>query len=439
MKNGSINKIRIPASFMLLYASVLNAVFADNTYFIIFALASTVFSAFLLFCCIKEDKGRLYKILFSVTFTAASVCGIAGMTGNIICYRIAAALFIIISVSEIIRLQIRSKNNRSAHIATVIFAYIPLCIALCFICCDLRAEMSGNGTVYLKDHGEYDTVIKRTYTTQRGYSVIYYPDAEKDTELPVIAYLHGFFIFNTSYDHEETLCYLASCGYIVIAPNYESMFMDPENYDKCAARQIKDGISFAENKLNLKPAMQNGEYLLGLIGHSVGAVTSFNLCSENALKILSVKFIVALEASDGGVDLIPKKDVSKISKDVNILMVVGSDDTDACFKTSSKIWNGLSDHLKENKAFYVIRSDEHGEERVVADHRWMKTNGSNTDNLIKYGERKWCKAIAEWSFYNENYDEWHGEKALYMGEWSDGTPLKNAASGIENLPVTKTK
>ena len=114
-------------------------------------------------------------------------------------------------------------------------------------------------------------------------------------------------------------------------------------------------------------------------------------------------------------------------------MAIGEDDTENAFRTSAYYYNSLSDHPEEKKAFYILYSEEHGEERVTADHKWMKKNESTVDNLIKYGALKWCKAIADWSFNGEDYDNWHGENALYMGRWSDGTELKRAGQGIDQL------
>ena len=427
MRDVILNKIRIPAAFLLVYGAILNALFADNRYFIIFAISCAVFSALLLLCTLILDDGRVYKILFSVFYACAFLSALSGIIGNIAGYRVGALLFIIISVSELIRMQKRAGKRVFSHIAAAVFAYIPLTLALCFICCDIKPEICGAGTVYVSDNGGYCTVSKRSYTTARGYSVIYYPETDTVTELPVIAYLHGFYVFNNSDMYEDTYYYLASCGYIVIAPNYESMFMDPANYTDCAAAQIKDGIAFAEKTLKTKPAERNGEYQIGLAGHSVGAVTALNICAENRLP---VKFAAAFDASDGGADIIPKDDLSTVDKELNILMAVGADDTENCFRTSAYLWNGISGHGEDKKAFYVLYSDEHGGERVIADHKWMKDNGSTAGNHRKYGAYKWCKAIADWSFYGEGYESWHGEQALYMGVWGDGTEVKRASSGV---------
>lgn len=431
MKNKVIEKIRTPARFLLIYCAIFNALFADNKYFFVFAVGCILVSAFLLACCLKDKSGHIYKVLFSVFFAVSSLASFSGLLGNIAGYRTGAMLFIIISVSELAAFEKRAGRRAFAHIAAAVFAYLPLAAALCFISCDVKPELCGNGTTYVSYNGGYEKVSKRTYTTDRGYSVIYYPETENETALPVIAYLHGFFVFNSSDSYEETYYYLASCGYIVIAPNYESIFLDPANYTKCAAAQIKDGISFAEDSLKVKPAKRDGEYLIGLAGHSVGAVTALNICAERKLP---VKFAVSLNASDGGADIIPKDDLSLADGDINILMAVGADDTEPCFRTSRTMWESLSDHPEENKAFYVLYSDENKEERVIADHIFMKENGGSSGNLIKYGVHKWCRAIADWSFYGKDYESWHGASALDMGEWSDGTKLKPAASGIKYLP-----
>ena len=303
MKNNVLNKIRTPVLFLLSYSAILNAVFADNRYFSVFAVCCAVFSALLLVCCVKYDTDTGYKRLFSVFCPVAVLSAAAGLTGNIAGYRTGALLFLIIVVSELIRAEKRAGKRAFTHIAAIVFAYIPLATALCFIFCDIKPELCGNGTVNVSYNGGYGTVNKRTYTTARGYSVIYYPETDGQKELPVIAYLHGFYPYNNSDTYEDTLYYLASCGYIVVAPNYESIFLDPANYTDCASKQIEDGISFAENTLKVNPSETDGEYQIGLVGHSVGAVTALNICAEH--KLDGVKFVSSLDASDGGAEIIP--------------------------------------------------------------------------------------------------------------------------------------
>ena len=419
--------------FAALYFSILNTLPADNRYFKAFSVLGAVFCTVLSVCAHTECAPHGYKTVITV-FTAVSYPAVlSGLLGNIDGYRVGALLLIIISVSELIRFTVKTGKSVIKQILIVVFAYVPLIFALCFVVCDIKPELCGNAALYASEFaesGEYEKVIKRTYTTGRGASVIYYP-ADKKEKMPVIAYLHGFYVYNNSDKYEETTYYLASLGYIVLAPNYENMFLNPQNYTSYLETQIKDGIRYAENTLKLQPEKDGNEYKLGLIGHSVGAVTALNFSAENKMK---VSFVMALDASDGGSDFIPKIDLSGVDADLNILMAAGVDDNEACFKTSRFYWNSLSSHGEDKKAFYVLYSDKNGDESVVADHGWMKKNKSSRDNLIRYGAHKWAAALAEWSFYSENYDGWHSEQALYMGKWNDGTDLKPAKSGITALP-----
>ena len=421
----SLKIIRNISVFAALFCSLFNAVSADNRYFKIFAISAAALCAVLLICAHIEVAPHGYKAAMTVFYAVTVPAVAAGLLGSIDGYRTGALLLIIISVSELIRLTKRTGKNAVKQIFIVLFAYVPLIITFCFIFCDIKPELRGNETLYASEFpqsGEYETVIKRTYATGRGASVIYYPDG-KEGETPVIAYLHGYYIYNISDRYEDTLYYLASCGYIVLAPNYENMFLNPENFTTYAEVQIKDGIKYAENTLKLKPEKACDEYKLGLVGHSVGAVTALNFCAENKMK---VDFVLSLDASDGGSDLIPKRDLSGIDENINVLMAVGADDNEACFSTSAGFRNSLSSHDDEKKAFYVLYSDENGDEKVIADHNWMKHNDSTADNLIRYGAHKWAKALAEWSFYGKNYDLWHSDAALNMGKWSDGTDIKPA-------------
>lgn len=426
--------IRNVSVFAALFCSLLNIAASDNNYYEVFAVSCAALCAVLLICDHIDETPYSYKVTATVFYAVALPAVTAGLFGSFDGYRTGALLLLIISVSELIRLSVRTGKKPLFHILTVVFAYIPLVFALCFVFCDARPELFGNETLDRSDYphgGEYKTVIKRTFKTKRGESVIYFPEG-KEGETPVIAYLHGYYIFNISDWYEDAMYYLASVEYIVIAPDYENMFLHPDNFTSYAEAQIKDGIKYAEDNLKLKPEKKDGEYMLGLAGHSVGAVTSLNICAENRMK---VRFVLSLDASDGNVGLIPKRSVCGIDPDINILMAVGADDNDACFKTTSAFWADLSAHDEDKKAFYVLYSDKNGEERVTADHNWMRKNSSTTDNLNVYAEHNWAQALAEWSFYGKNYDGWHSDNALYMGKWSDGTDVKPAKKGISALDL----
>lgn len=416
--------------FASLYCALLNAVVADNRYFKVFAILGAIFCAILLAYAFFEKAAYAYRASYSVLYFLTVISVIAGLFGNIDAYRCGALLLILLSVSELLRFVIRNKKVL-VFVMAAVFVIVPLFSALTFIALDIKPELNGNAELYASEfpqNGEYN-VTKRTYTTGRGASVIYYP-SDKKGEAPVIAYLHGYYIYNTSDEYEDTLYYLASCGYIVLAPNYENMFLDPNNFTSYLEIQIRDGIKYAENTLDVKPAKKDGEYMLGLVGHSVGAVTALNFCAENRMK---VGFVLALDASDGNSGFIPKRDLSSIGADVNVLMAVGYDDNDACFDTSLKFYNSLTEHDGAKKAFYVLYSDENGDEKVIADHNWMKDNGSTKDNLKRYGAHKWAAALAEWTFYGKDCDGWHSDAALDMGEWSDGTSVVKATSGVSAI------
>lgn len=416
--------------FAATYCALLNAVVADNRYFKVFAILGAVLCGVLLAYAFDEKAPFSYKASYSTLYFLTVISVTAGLFGSIDAYRCGALLLILLSASELVRFAISSKKT-VALILVVVFAAVPLFSALAFIKCDITPELRGSAELYASEFsqsGAYN-VTKRTYTTGRGASVIYYP-SDKEGEAPVIAYLHGYYIYNTSDEYEDTLYYLASCGYIVLAPNYENMFLNPENFTEYLEIQIKDGIKYAENTLDVKPAKKDGEYMLGLVGHSVGAVTALNFCVEERMK---VGFVLALDASDGNSGFIPKRDLSSIDADVNVLMAVGYDDNDACFDTSINFYNSLDKHEDAKKAFYVLYSDENGDEKVVADHNWMKNNGSTKDNLKRYGAHKWALALAEWTFYENDYDGWHSDKAFDMGKWSDGSDVKKATSGVSAI------
>ena len=252
----------------------------------------------------------------------------------------------------------------------------------------------------------YQTVVKEQYpTAERRHSTIYYPDTADPQALPVVAFAHGYFFFDINDIYEDTLANLASQGYIVLSLNYEDIFTDPQDYVDIAASQIADGLRYAEELETVAPMLdENGQVMLGLIGHSAGGVTMMNLAScWRDYGLPKPQFVFTMSACDGGSNLVPMYDAGAIDPDTNILMTFGEEEDDNVWATNETYWNEMTQIPAENKQWIVLYSDANGEEQVVADHGWMtSTNASTVDNLRRYGCWKWSVALANDTFFGED-------------------------------------
>jgi hypothetical protein len=163
------------------------------------------------------------------------------------------------------------------------------------------------------------------------------------------------------------------------------------------------------------------------------------------------KAIMLAEPGEGGniKAHILKTDLSTISPKVLMLVVVGSEDTIAGDNIGKRIIKQTPQIPSSNKNLIMIYSDYHGNPPLIADHyapvapderynigggkllslmrrgahRYL---GSEVDSLDYYGFWKLFDGITDAAFYGKNLEFALGNtpKQRFMGNWSDGTPVK---------------
>jgi len=105
-------------------------------------------------------------------------------------------------------------------------------------------------------------------------------------------------------------------------------------------------------------------------------------------------------------------------------VVAGSDDQLAGDEDGKVIFYGASQIPLEDKDFVWVRSDDHGDPPLVADHAAPTTLGG-ADALDYYGFWKLLDGLLEAAFYGRDrvYALGNTAEQRYMGRWSDGTPV----------------
>jgi hypothetical protein len=261
------------------------------------------------------------------------------------------------------------------------------------------------------------------------------------SNLPVIAYIHGYEADNGLSANEALVVHIVKNGYIVIYCNYEILGISPKNFEANAAKNINDGINYIKAHSTCIQPLTNadGTIKFGLIGWSVGGVTALNIAANySADYVPKPQFVMAIEANSGeifGIEVTPMRDAHDIPVDTNILMIMAEEDTklDSTWNTSSRYWSQMT-HIPESRRQWIgLYSDYNGtpdSNDLKAVHRWVAGGGTRDkiDSLDYYGSYKWCVAIANDTFYGTDRSYWYGNthEQTFMGNWSDGSPVKSA-------------
>ena len=345
----TIEKLRIPALILLVLCSALNAVTADNEFFHIFAVGTVVFGALTVLCCLYDSIAVWYKISVCCLFAVFSVFAVAGLFGAVICYKAGRYGSLLLSGLELLR-YLYGKRNAAVKAASFLLL-LPLLSATAFACLDGRAELHGDRVIEVGGV----SVVKDVYTSARGHSVVYYPE-NREGDLPVVVYLHGFWFCDSSDGYSVSAAELSSRGYAVIMPNYENIFVRPDHYTEYAAKQTRQGIA------HLKKSGIGVGKLTGVAGHSVGALVASCLCADaQKYGFEDVRFAVLLDPSDGGVDMIPYPEAERIDGDIALTLITGELD----LGHARRVYDSLVTDT-------VHIADRECEIIPGADHNWMK-------------------------------------------------------------------
>jgi acetyl esterase/lipase len=282
------------------------------------------------------------------------------------------------------------------------------------------------------------------------------------TPVPVIVFVHGWGAMEPG-GYGMWIEHLVKRGNIVIYPRYQ------EN----ARTLMKD---FTPNtigavKAALKELAEGGHAMadlkrMAIVGHSMGGAIAPNLAAlavQNGLPHFSA--VMCVEPGVGGMNMprlrMPMADLSQISPDSLMLVLVGSDDRIVREDTAREIFKDASTVPPANKNYVTLISDDHGIPPLNANHfapvapggdfKSNTTEGAATgasrfrerlagrlrgekadvskrmvDALDFYGTWKLFDGLTDAAFFGENREYALGDtpQQRFMGKWSDGVPVK---------------
>jgi pimeloyl-ACP methyl ester carboxylesterase len=223
------------------------------------------------------------------------------------------------------------------------------------------------------------------------------------------------------------------------------MFTSPGSFTDNAITIVKNALSELESGRHVTPELNN----LAVIGHSAGGAIAINVAARAAKAGLpALKALILVEASDGS-DILQggmfETDAFSGLPNTLLLAIVGDKDNIAGSAFSEKAIKDSTKIPAANKNMIVLHSDDYGTPALKADHIAalapelpsgdtltdisMELWGAKIDAIDYYGFWKAADGLIGTAFGDNTMRKYALENSpelRYMGEWSDGTPVKES-------------
>lgn len=271
---------------------------------------------------------------------------------------------------------------------------------------------------------------------------LFQPGGPAPKSAPMVAFLHGFGAMEPS-SYGAWIEHLVRRGSIVVYPRYQaSLLTRPKQYTDSAIAAVKNALQLLGEGSGKRPQVDG----LAVVGHSAGGILSANVAAlGDSVGLPKPRALMIVEPGSGN-DVLPLEPLASVDAGTLALVVVGEDDTLAGESDAKRIFDALSHLPAENRDYVRIRSDDHGDPPLVADHlmpsaasddyasgrrRWrrprMAERLEDSVNAIDfYGLWKLFDGLMDAAFHGRNREYALGDtpEQRFMGTWSDGTPVK---------------
>jgi dienelactone hydrolase len=306
----------------------------------------------------------------------------------------------------------------------------------------------------------HEAVIKNRYGKGAKEYWVYEPDKPRPSAAPVVIFLHGWGGMNPLY-YGAWIDHIVRRGNIVIYPRYQaSILTRREDFIPNTISALKDAFTLLQTERgHVKPDLTK----VAAVGHSLGGVLAASvgaLAAESGLPKVRAVMSVEPGLTRSPAD-IPMADLKKIPRDTLLLSVAGDRDTLVDDQDAKRIFYESTQIPLENKDFIKLITDDHGRPGLIASHRAptaplkdydngdgdlserlrrsgggssqpsgpMRSDGSRTpavDALDYYGLWKLLDGLCDAAFFKKNREYALGNtpQQRYMGQWSDGVPVK---------------
>lgn len=303
---------------------------------------------------------------------------------------------------------------------------------------------------------QYSDMSVEKYGTGENIYFIFKPIGFKQEKAPLIVFFHGWLALEPD-NYWYWIKHIVRKGNIVLFPVFQNYITNSPGFIKNSADAILAGIKVLQNS-DLKPDLDR----VGFIGHSVGGIVSVDLAIKYKEKQLpKPKFVLSVEPGSTnihleinnknitikGIQLTKLYDLSKFPSNVNLITIVGKDDTEVFDYDAKTIFQKAQ---TKNKLYVSVNSDNYGSTPLIANHYFPAAPKEGfkpnvvLSTLIKikqpdvwknlyqimivntldyYVTYKFSDFIEDISFNNKNIQS-DSKSLSYMGTWSDDTPVK---------------
>jgi len=304
---------------------------------------------------------------------------------------------------------------------------------------------------------------------------LYYPTGvNKDVELPMIVFFHGYEVLGFNANRADWLCrHLAMQGFLVVFASHQAGTGSGsfDGYPRNGANIINYTVEWLDTNTNAaipKLAYSDDQPLYGLMGYSMGAITAMNVASSwelgrnfggttNANRTTMPPthkplFVYALELSNGGGTSQQMNTGgwggfwSNLDDDIYVVMSTGSALSNNDKDHALRWWNAIAGHPVGNKVFIGWNSDPKTANvpaamRIVAAHawpaNWPSTGNTIVDtsmNALHYDTIRSVTSLANQFFFGTaDFDNYLADDG-FIGIWWDGAEITRATLSYEVLP-----
>ena len=264
---------------------------------------------------------------------------------------------------------------------------------------------------------------------------IFEPADPAPEEAPVVLFMHGWLAYwHGSY--LEWMAHIVKKGYIVVWVQYDAFLRPFRTFADHAMETWKGALNRLEahwwSKRHVTPERDEmGEIKTAIIGHSMGGYLSVILgarAADSRNGMPRPYAIVAIEP--GGLGWIPSENLGDMDPETKMVIVVGDEDDVVCKSTAIAIWN-YTQIPDENRDFLLVQSDDWGSPAQISNHFFPDTIGFRDtaaldarDFFITF---KLSVAALNCAFSGTDCEYALGDgsnKQVFMGEWSDGRPVR---------------
>lgn len=290
---------------------------------------------------------------------------------------------------------------------------------------------------------------------------LFTPSSPAPDKAPVVLFLHGGRGLNP-YDYGGWIDHIVRRGNIVIYPIFESPSKWKNMRDTNAAKidralaATKAAIARLRASGPVKPDL--GRF--AVLGHSFGGGLTPQIAARAAgAGLPAPSALMPVEPGWFGKEKMPLEALGQVPGTTMVLIIEGDRDQFEDTRQGRDIYRALEKVPPARKRFVVMRTDEHGETPLIADHAaplsphpeigtpLTETNERRRDLVTKltgmrHGEVDAMDWLGFWRLFDRLCEAaWSGEpmeqvvgssREIEMGSWSDGTEVQKIK--VEEVP-----